>query len=394
MVLSRKLQWMMRALLWVALVSAAVGTSLVQAQHLPDAPNTTRYAYDPVEGKGGQEISGPYQVVMNWPQPVIPGWTTTGVAIYVESPDRIYVAGRGMTRDAYKVKRNWGPQTIKEIGHIPLVVWEYPKESYKQEHMICVYDRNGKLLDSWEQWNSQFPPPGMNRIQVSPYDPERHFWIVTHGPVLEFTQDGKTLVKTLDEKDVPQDGSGKPGFAAEELAWLPNGDMLVAGGYRVMRFSKEGKYLSAFGKQGSGPGEFGAGIHGVSVDIARHRMYIADRMNSRIEVFDENGKFLDRWEHILAPYCIRLTKDGRYLWVSDGFAMKFQKYDALTGRLVPNSTWGTFGVAPGAFWGIHYFTTDGEGNLYTAEDYGGRVQKFVLRKDPSVNPAQVIGQLQ
>jgi predicted RNA binding protein YcfA (HicA-like mRNA interferase family) len=61
------------------------------------------------------------------------------------------------------------------------------------------------------------------------------------------------------------------------------------------------------------------------------------------------------------------------------------------GRLVPGSSWGTMGIAPGAIWGFHYFTTDSEGNLYVGEDMAFRIQKFVPRADGS--PVQLIGQL-
>jgi DNA-binding beta-propeller fold protein YncE len=201
-------------------------------------------------------------------------------------------------------------------------------------------------------------------------------------------------VNTLDAMDVPQ-----PRFVVEHFAWAANGDLYTSGGYQVVRFSKDGKYISAFGRPGSAPGEFGvygqglagAGIHGIVIDSPRNRLYVADRVNSRIQVFDLNGKHLDVWPNIPAPYAIRLTQDGQHLWVGDGYTQKFAKYEALTGRLVPGSTWGTTGIAPGAFWGIHYFTTDREGNLYVGEDLAYRIQKFVPRKDG--NPIQVIGPL-
>ncbi len=146
----------------------------------------------------------------------------------------------------------------------------------------------------------------------------------------------------------------------------------------MVKFSKEGKYLSSFGKKGNGPGELN-GTHGIVFD-SQGRMYIADRGNSRIQVFDENGKYLDMWPNIPAPYCIRLSKDGKHLWISDGYTQRFGKYD-LNGKLVASSTWGTFGVVPGAIWGPHYFDVDSEGNLYVAEDYNARVQKFRPKKN-------------
>lgn len=92
-------------------------------------------------------------------------------------------------------------------------------------------------------------------------------------------------------------------------------------------------------------------------------MYVVDRVNSRIQVFDLSGKFLDQWPNIVGAY----------------------------GKLVPGSTWGTMGIAPGAIWGFHFFTTDNEGTLYVGEDMAFRIQKFVPRKDG--NPVQIIGPL-
>src|ERR1700680_2723159 len=61
----------------------------------PENPSTVYSTYSTVDGKGGEEISGPYEVVKGWPQPVTPGWTINAEGIYVESPDRIIAVGRG-----------------------------------------------------------------------------------------------------------------------------------------------------------------------------------------------------------------------------------------------------------------------------------------------------------
>lgn len=398
MFLSKKSRLVKRSLfIWMTGTVLLVGAAAALAQREPAFDNRRLSDYGPVGGKGGQEVTGPYRVVLNWPQPLQPGWTVSGDGLYVESPDRVYVGGRGTNKDQYP--HIWGPVTIRELHKS----YEIPASDTRREHLVSVYDRNGKMLESWDQWDATIG--SIQRIQVSPYDPERHIWITTGRQILEFTHDGKKLVRTISQKDVPQT---PPHFHVEELAWTPNGDVYAGGGFQVTKFSKDGKYLAAFGELGTGPGQFGTGpapsagpadnsldgtgIHGIVIDSTRRRIYVADRVNSRIQVFDENFKFLDQWPHIIAPYCIRLTKDGRYLWISDGYVMKLAKYDALTGKLVPNSTWGTFGAAPGAFWAPHDFTTDSEGNLYVAEDYNARAQKFVPRKDG--NPEQLIGPLQ
>ena len=355
----------------------------------PANPNTVYSTYAPVDGKGGEEVSGPYDVVKGWPQLVTPGWTINAEGIYVESPDRIIAVGRGTRKSPWTTF--WGPAAFRNLGR-PI-----PPAEQKQQRMVVVYNRDGKLVESWDQWSSILPD--VQQVQANPYDPERHLWIATDDSLEAFTRDGKTHVKSITVKDVPQEHSQNGHFVVEHFAWASNGDLYAAGGNRLVRFSKDGKFLSAFGKPGKGPGEFGIvgeglhgnGIHGVVIDSNRNRLYVVDRVNSRIQVFDLSGKFLDAWPNIPGPYCIRLTADGRFLWVADGYTQKIMKYDAMTGKLVPGSTWGTMGIAPGAIWGFHYFTTDSEGALYVGEDMAYRIQKFVPRKDG--NPQQLIGPL-
>jgi sugar lactone lactonase YvrE len=81
-----------------------------------------------------------------------------------------------------------------------------------------------------------------------------------------------------------------------------------------------------------------------------------------------------------------MTAD-QYLWVSDGVNNKFLKYD-LNGKLL--YSWGTYGSFPGQFWGVHQFAVDSAGNVYAAETFGGRTQKFRPKK--SADPATLIGQ--
>jgi hypothetical protein len=110
---------------------------------------------------------------------------------------------------------------------------------------------------------------------------------------------------------------------------------------------------------------------------------VADRANNRIQVFDENGKYLDQFPNIQQPYHIRISDDG-FLWVFSGPLDKFLKYD-LNGHLL--YAWGTHGTTPGLFWAVHEFSADTDGNLYTAEVFGGRSQKFKPR--PGADPAHI-----
>ena len=97
-------------------------------------------------------------------------------------------------------------------------------------------------------------------------------------------------------------------------------------------------------------------VHAIAIDKTRN-IYVSDRANSRIQVFDENGKFLDAWPNVRRPYSLLLSED-QHLWVADGITQKFTKFD-LTGKLL--YSWGTFGAFPGGFWGVHQFHTDTRG---------------------------------
>ena len=115
-----------------------------------------------------------------------------------------------------------------------------------------------------------------------------------------------------------------------------------------------------WGKPGDGPGEFNL-PHGIAID-AQGRVYVVDRSNSRIQVFDLNGKHLDQWPGLRLPLYIAVSKD-QHVWVSSGRSNKMLKYD-LNGHLL--YSWGTFGAQPDHLWGVHSFDTDSEGTYTLA----------------------------
>lgn len=365
--------------------TAGVGQQLAPTQQLrpgePDnhPPPSFRCCDDaePVNGKGGSAISGPYEVVKDWPEMPHKDMVFQTVAGIAIDGDRIYAGTRGERKPLKMI--GWGREVLDVLA-------EKTGPETLKDHMMVVFDRKtGKILDNWEKWNTTFTTN--QRVLISPYDPKKVIWVSGAGQIFRFSLDGKDLLQTIENKDVPATPNTGV-FTPEGMGWMPNGDVWVISSSRIIRFNKDGKYLTEFGSLGSGPGQF-RGAHDLVVDNTKNRMYIADRQNSRIVITDLNGKFLDQWPNVVSPYSIRLTKDGRYLWVGDGWIQKMQKYDAMTGKLLVS--FGTFGVVPGTFWGMHYFTTDVDGNFYLCEDYGGRIQKFRPRKD--ADPAQLVGQL-
>jgi peptidylamidoglycolate lyase len=259
------------------------------------------------------------------------------------------------------------------------------------DHNLYVVDRNGKMVESWEQHNDKFVRP--HRVLINPYDPEKHVWLVDDGAnmVYKFTNDGKKLVQSWGEFKVR--GNDDKHFARPtDIAWLPDGTFFVSDGYvntRVVKFDKDGKYVLAWGEKGTPPNEKRPGymntVHAIAIDKNR-RVYVADRSNSRIQIFDENGKFLEEWPNVRRPYSVLLDENQNF-WVADGTTQKFTKFNP---QGILQYSWGTFGAFPGGFWGVHQFSVDSEGNLYTADVHVGRPQKFRPKK--GANPAHLIGQ--
>ena len=129
--------------------------------------------------------------------------------------------------------------------------------------------------------------------------------------VFKFSPDGKILL-TLGKAGVA--GAGQDTFnGPSSVVVAPNGDIFVADGHgegtnaRVVKFTKDGKYIKEWGKKGSGPGEFDT-LHSMAMD-SKGRLFIADRGNSRIQIFDQDGNFIDQWKQFGRPSGIYITKN-------------------------------------------------------------------------------------
>jgi sugar lactone lactonase YvrE len=380
------------------------------------------------------------------------GWTWGAVqGVFAQNPDRIFVAMRGELPDLSNLKSQvvelqtednrtvhlqvpgrgmyWRNASVGPFASPGEATDEYEGvagKDYRWEHIISVFDRQGNLIEDWTQWDSLFKPDDpqvlsqgrIHKILISPYDPEQRVWAIDdgHQVIRIFSNDGKELLQTIGtlntttERNAVKTGNrGTPSLTKNsgpanetfgrqtDIAWLPDGTFFVADGYeetRVVKFDKDGNFLMAWGEMGEAgkemrPGYFNT-VHGIAID-AQRRVYVNDRSNRRIQVFDENGKFLSQWYlgDLAATYHIFMSED-QHLWVSDGHAnFKFYKYD-LDGKLL--YTWGTMTPEAGGLWGTHQFSVDQDGNLYTAEVWGGRPQRFIPREgaDPSVLVGQPV----
>ena len=333
--------------------------------------------------KGGDDRTGDYEAVENWwkPAPDHEGpWTwgqVSGVA--VDTPDRIIVGVWG-DRNAEGQEREGGT------------------------NYLVVADRNGNIVERWTQWDSILNKP--HQVYISPYDPERHVWVVERGggrgvnmQILKFTNDGSELVMRLVDPDHPTtraEARAKPtpgpftyGDPAV-LAFLPDGSFYLGDGYwnsRIIQDNADGEYMLEWGELGSGPGQFDL-VHGVAVDRDR-RVYVGDRTNNRIQIFTENGDFIEEWPDISDPVGVFIDEnDG--VWVISARLNRILKYSSA-GEL--QYYLGAYGGTRGGFAGglsrPHQLDVDEEGNLYIASWDGGWMDKCVPR--PDADPSKLIG---
>jgi DNA-binding beta-propeller fold protein YncE len=281
--------------------------------------------------------------VANWP--TLPaGWKFAKVSgIAVDSRGRVYVAHRG-------------------------------------EHPLLRFDPDGRFLGevgAKELGSSVYydlrpsPPKPMERrwwvhgVHVDPWD---NVWVTDVGRhiVLKFSPEGKHLL-TLGTPD--QAGESDRLFNQPTHVWVaPQGHLYVTDGYgnsRVVKFSREGKMLKTWGRRGSGPGEFHT-PHSVTLD-AKGNVYVTDRENDRIQVFDPDGRVLAIWPDLHSVDSIYIRDN--MLYAGAGLDNKILKLD-LSGKLL--GSWGSEKVVGYP----HGICVDGKGTLYVAEVGADRASKF------------------
>jgi len=246
---------------------------------------------------------------------------------------------------------------------------------------VLVFDGpTGKLRASWGA--HQFAMP--HGLTV---DSDGNVWLtdVALQQVYKYSADGRRLL-VLGERGVAGDDSAHFNRPTQ-VAVARDGSFYVSDGYRntrVMKFARDGRFLFQWGTKGSGPGQFDL-PHGVALD-SRGRVYVADRSNSRVQIFDERGHYLSEWKSTALgrPYAIALGANG-IAFVADGGDQPAAPPDRsamvvvrLDGAVIASI--GRYGNYDGQFAMAHSIAVGPDGAVYVGDITGGRVQKFVARR--------------
>ena len=188
----------------------------------------------------------------------------------------------------------------------------------RPEAPILKYDSRGKLLASWGQGMFVFP-------HGATVDRDGNLWVtdargengIGHQ-VFKFSPQGKVLM-TLGQKGVS--GSGPELFdQPTDVLVAPSGDIFVTDSHRngrnnrVVRFTRDGRFIKEWGTKGSGPGQISE-PHTIAMD-SRGRLFVGDRENNRIQIFDQDGRYLTEWRQFGRPSGIAITGDDT-IYVTD-----------------------------------------------------------------------------
>jgi NHL repeat len=203
-----------------------------------------------------------------------------------------------------------------------------------------------------------------------------------------FSDDGRSLLKTLGEKNVP--GADATHFARpQDVAFLPDGRILVADGldnHRVMILDRDANYLEEFCGPGKDPGQFN-GVHAVAVG-PNGLIFALDRSGGRVNVFrttpdPKQVEFVATWPGFTLPLDLIVNDDA--VWMTDLKPLRFVKLDFEGNRLY---TWHVPSDLPDGHLEVHAFSVDSAGNLYGADNQYGRTQKSVPK--PGADPKLLI----
>ena len=293
-----------------------------------------------------------YRVANHWP--TLPAnWEFVEVtAVATDSCDRVYVFNRG-------------------------------------EHPVAIFNPDGEFISSWGE--GLFARA--HGMTIGPDDTVYCVDDLDHT-VKKFSPDGRLLLTlgisgrfsdtgatSVDYRNIQR--AGPPFNFPTNLAVSPGGDLYVADGYgnaRIHRFSADGTLLMSWGEPGEGPGQFHV-PHGIAID-QDGTVYVADRENSRIQLFSADGRYITEWNDIARPCQVFLNKDSEVYVAELGYRAGMWpgthppepmatggRISVLNRRGEVLARWGggENPCAAGDFFAPHDVCVDSRGNVYVGE---------------------------
>lgn len=243
---------------------------------------------------------------------------------------------------------------------------------------LMEFDANGKFMRA-------FGDGLIKRSHGIKLDKDDNIWVtdVSAHIVMKLNQKGEVLL-TLGTKD--QAGEWNEATQSHKLneptdvlvgksgeVYVVQGHTPAKGDPRVLKFDKTGKFLKSWGGLGTDPGKFNV-AHGIAMD-AKGLLWVADRENQRIQVFDQEGKFVRQMKYAGLPCGFQIR--NRDIFMVNGFAGQLLRLD-LKGKVL--GVVGKPGKGVGEFGEAHFVAVSPKGEVFVADTVNTAVQKFVKKK--------------
>lgn len=242
---------------------------------------------------------------------------------------------------------------------------------------VMEFDESGKFLRALGE--------GMfTRTHGLRLDGDGNIWVTDVGAhiVVKFSPQGQALL-TLGTKgqagDWNESTQSHHFTEPNDLAFGRNGDIFVVQGHtpgrgdpRVLKFDKSGNFIKTWGGKGTEPGKFEV-AHGIAVD-AKGLLWVADRENQRIQVFDQDGTFVREMKYAGLP--CGLDIGARYIYMVNGFAGQLLRLD-LDGKVLAAT--GKPGKELGEFGEAHFVAVSPKGEIFVADTVKPALHKFVKK---------------
>jgi DNA-binding beta-propeller fold protein YncE len=227
------------------------------------------------------------------------------------------------------------------------------------------------------------PIEGPHSVRV---DPQDNLWYIDAGTNLVIKFDAQKRVQmVLGRRPEPWTWATHvieraiPGpanfYQPTDVTWGPDGSIFVSDGYgksRIAKFNKEGNLVKSWGERGTAQGEFNT-PHSIVID-RQNNLYVADRQNARIQVFDTEGTFKQEWRPGGNPWSLCMPRgDDPVLYV--GSVGRVFKMD-LSGKVL--GAIGKFGRVPGTMDWVHGVSCPDARTIYAAQELSFRLDKVVL----------------
>ena len=290
------------------------------------------------------------------------------------------------------------PETAPEMDYVavPMAV-TLPSGTVMGPTASVAFDSKGHLfvLTRGAQAFFEFDPNGafvrafgdalFTRSHGLRIDREGNLWATDVGGhiVVKLSPQGQILL-TLGTKGEAGEWNEAAGSRKlnqpNDVAIASNGDVFVAQGHtpgprgdaRVLRFDRTGRFITSWGGKGKEPGQFEV-AHGIAID-AQGLLWVTDRENQRIQVFDSDGKFIREMKYAGLPCSVDIGR--QYVYMVNGFAGQVLRMD-LNGKVL--AALGKPGKGLGEFGEAHFIAVSPKDELFVADSVNGALVKFVKK---------------